>query len=30
LDDIPENVKKGISFHPVERMEEVIDFAFGL
>ncbi len=30
LDDIPENVKKGINFHPVERMEEVIDFAFGL
>lgn len=30
LDDIPENVKKGINFHPVERMEEVIDLAFGL
>ena len=30
LDDIPENVKKGINFHPVERMEDVIDFAFGL
>jgi len=30
LDDIPDNVKKGINFHPVERMEEVIDLAFGL
>ncbi|GAB1484764.1 endopeptidase La [Treponema sp.] len=24
LDDIPENVKKGITFHPVEHFEEVI------
>jgi ATP-dependent Lon protease len=29
LDDIPENVKKGIVFHPVERMEEVISIALG-
>ncbi|MEN6400268.1 MAG: endopeptidase La [Rectinema sp.] len=28
LDEIPENVKKGITFHPVERMEEVIDIVF--
>ncbi len=28
LDDIPDHVKKGISFHPVERMEDVIAFAF--
>jgi len=27
LDDIPEHVKKGISFHPVTRMEEVIAIA---
>lgn len=27
LDDIPEHVKKGISFHPVERMEEVLAIA---
>ncbi len=25
LDEIPENIRKGISFHPVERMEEVLD-----
>jgi len=25
LDDIPEHVRKGITFHPVSRMEEVID-----
>ena len=30
LEDIPEHVRKGIRFHPVERMEEVIDIAFGL
>jgi len=30
LDDIPENVKKGIHFHPVSRMEEVIELAFHL
>jgi ATP-dependent Lon protease len=30
LEDIPENVKKGISFHPVHRMEEVIELAFRL
>jgi len=24
LDDIPEHVKKGIEFHPVERYEEVL------
>jgi ATP-dependent Lon protease len=29
LDDIPEQVKKGITFHPVERMEEVIAIALG-
>jgi ATP-dependent Lon protease len=29
LDDIPENVKKGLIFHPVERMEEVIAIALG-
>ncbi|MDR2897972.1 MAG: endopeptidase La [Spirochaetaceae bacterium] len=29
LDDIPEHVKKGITFHPVSRMEEVVDLAFG-
>ncbi|HET7839625.1 MAG TPA: S16 family serine protease, partial [Rectinemataceae bacterium] len=28
LDDIPEHVKKGISFHPAERMEDVIAIAF--
>ncbi len=28
LDDIPEHIRKGISFHPVQRMEEVIDIAF--
>jgi ATP-dependent Lon protease len=27
LDDIPENVKKGIEFHPVERLEEVLALA---
>jgi ATP-dependent Lon protease len=27
LDDIPEHVKKGITFHPVERFEEVIKLA---
>jgi ATP-dependent Lon protease len=29
LDDIPEQVKKGITFHPVERMEDVIAIALG-
>ncbi len=28
LDDIPEHVKKGLVFHPVSRMEEVVDIAF--
>lgn len=28
FDDIPEHIRKGISFHPVQRMEEVIDIAF--
>jgi ATP-dependent Lon protease len=28
LDDIPEHVKKGIEFHPVERMEDAIAIAF--
>ncbi len=27
LDEIPEHVKKGITFHPVERMEEVLEIA---
>ena len=27
LDDIPEHVKKGIEFHPVERFEEVLKLA---
>jgi len=30
LDEIPEHVKKGIVFHPVERMEEVIAIAIGV
>ncbi len=29
LDDIPEHVKKGVAFHPVTRMEDVIEIAFG-
>jgi ATP-dependent Lon protease len=29
LDEIPEHVKKGLTFHPVERMEEVIAIALG-
>ncbi len=29
LDEIPEHVKKGISFHPVETMEEVMAIALG-
>lgn len=29
LSEIPEHVKKGITFHPVQRMEEVIEIAFG-
>jgi ATP-dependent Lon protease len=29
LDEIPDLVKKGITFHPVERMEEVISIALG-
>ncbi len=28
LDEIPEHVKKGITFHPVSRIEEVIDLVF--
>jgi len=28
LDEIPEIVKKGISFHPVSRIEEVLEIAF--
>ncbi|HQO65362.1 MAG TPA: magnesium chelatase domain-containing protein, partial [Spirochaetales bacterium] len=27
LSDIPEHVKKGIVFHPVDRMEEVLEIA---
>lgn len=30
LDEIPEHIKKGITFHPVQRMEEVIELAFNL
>ncbi len=29
LDEIPEHVRKGIQFHPVSTMEEVIERAFG-
>jgi ATP-dependent Lon protease len=29
LDEIPDHVKKGLVFHPVERMEEVISIAIG-
>jgi ATP-dependent Lon protease len=29
LDDIPDQVKKGITFHPVERMDDVISIALG-
>ena len=28
LDDIPEHVRKGIAFHPVSRMEDVIELVF--
>lgn len=28
LDEIPEHIKKGITFHPVETMEEALAFAF--
>jgi len=28
LDDIPEHVRKGITFHPVSRMEDVIELVF--
>nr|WP_298680980.1 S16 family serine protease [uncultured Treponema sp.] len=28
LEKIPEHVKKGIQFHPVTRMEEVIQHSF--
>jgi ATP-dependent Lon protease len=28
LEDIPANVKKGITFHPVTSMEEVLKLAF--
>jgi len=30
LEDIPEHVRKGISFHPVDRMEEVLAIALGV
>ncbi len=30
LEEIPEHVRKGITFHPVSTMEEVIEIAFGL
>jgi ATP-dependent Lon protease len=29
LEEIPEHVKKGITFHPVERMEDVLAIALG-
>jgi ATP-dependent Lon protease len=29
LDDIPEKVRKGITFHPVESMDEVLEIVFG-
>lgn len=29
LDEIPEHIKKGITFHPVDRMDEVVEFLFG-
>lgn len=29
LEEIPEHVRKGIQFHPVHRMEEVVEIAFG-
>src|SRR6056297_3040245 len=29
LDEIPEKVRKGISFHPVERMDDVLEIVFG-
>ncbi len=28
LDDIPEHVRKGLTFHPVSRMEEVVELLF--
>jgi ATP-dependent Lon protease len=28
LDEIPENVRKGITFHPVETFKEVVDLVF--
>ena len=30
LDEIPDNVKKGLTFHPVKSVEEVFDFMFKL
>ena len=30
LDEIPENVKKGLTFHPVKQADEVFDFMFKL
>ncbi|MCZ9850351.1 endopeptidase La [Brachyspira hyodysenteriae] len=30
LDEIPENVKKGLTFHPVKDVKEVFDFMFKL
>jgi len=29
LDEIPDKVKKGITFYPVERMDQVMEIAFG-
>ena len=28
LDEIPEIVKKGVTFHPVSRMDEVLELVF--
>jgi ATP-dependent Lon protease len=28
LDEIPEHIRKGINFHPVESLKEVLDFVF--
>ncbi|MDA3951614.1 MAG: endopeptidase La [Spirochaeta sp.] len=29
LDEIPEHIKRGLTFHPVERVEQVFDTVFG-
>ncbi len=30
LDDIPDRIKKGLSFYPVETLEEVLEISFGI